>query len=94
MTIVQWRKHGWDLTYVVGIVLAVNSAAAVGVERRQDLDGSAAWLQTWFSLGMTRRQESGKDSLVCIRPEGARRLVGKVSLVFSDLCLSTVGWFR
>lgn len=77
---------------MVGKVLAVDRATAVSVERRQDLDGSTTWLQTRLSLGMTCRQESGKDGLVCISPEDAGRLVGKVSLVLSDLCFCAVGW--
>lgn len=78
--------------YLVGIVLAVHSATAICVERRQNLNGSATGLQTWTTLTVACGQESGENALVRVGPKGARWLVGEVSLVLANLTLSAVGW--
>lgn len=80
-------------TYLVGIVLAVYGATTICVKGRQNLNGGATWFQTWATFAVTCGQESGKNTLVGVGSEGARWLVGKVSLVLANLALGAVGWF-
>lgn len=80
-------------TYLVGIVLAVHGATTICVKGRQNLNGGATWFQTWATFAVACGKESSKNALVGVGPEGARRLVGEVSLVLANLALRAVGWF-
>lgn len=75
---------------MVGKVLAVDGATTIGIEGREDVNGRATGFETRFSLSVASRQQPCEDTLVGISLENAGGLIGQVSLVLTNLRLSTV----